>query len=161
MESDERSMSYIISKMIKFFRKKGIVDFREIKEKYHQKIEANGGTRKYFQDRLHMVNTKAIQKRNKIPICIYAMPQIASIGMSEVKALEQGFAIQVGKCSFSSNGKALASGYGEGFIKTIFDKKTGELLGVHMIGEDVTENVKTISDIPLKLKKQNYPLNSC
>lgn len=74
-----------------------------------------------------------------IPGCTYCRPQIASVGLTETKAKEAGFEIKVGKFPFIGNGKAIALGEAEGFIKTVFDAKTGELLGAHMIGAEVTE----------------------
>ncbi|MBS0186094.1 MAG: dihydrolipoyl dehydrogenase [Proteobacteria bacterium] len=78
----------------------------------------------------------------KIPGCIYSIPQIASVGLTEEKAKSLGFSINIGRFPFSANGKALALGEVEGFIKTIFDSKTGELLGAHMIGAEVTELIQ-------------------
>ena len=77
-----------------------------------------------------------------IPGCTYCRPQIASIGLSEAKAREAGHDIRVGKFPFIGNGKAIALGETEGFIKTIFDASTGELLGAHMIGAEVTELIQ-------------------
>lgn len=77
-----------------------------------------------------------------IPGCTYCRPQIASVGLTEAKAREAGHNIQVGKFPFIGNGKAIALGEAEGFIKTIFDAGTGELLGAHMIGAEVTELIQ-------------------
>jgi len=77
--------------------------------------------------------------RNKIPYCTYSNPQVASIGLTEKQARDQGLQIKVGKFPYAGNGKAVALGETEGAIKTIFDAKTGELLGAHMIGAEVTE----------------------
>jgi len=77
-----------------------------------------------------------------IPGCTYSMPQIASVGLTEAKAKEQGHTIKVGKFPFMGNGKAIALGEPEGFVKTIFDANTGELLGAHMIGAEVTEMIQ-------------------
>jgi len=77
-----------------------------------------------------------------IPGCTYCRPQIASIGLSEAKAREVGHDIRVGKFPFIGNGKAIALGETEGFIKTVFDASTGELLGAHMIGAEVTELIQ-------------------
>ena len=82
-------------------------------------------------------------KREHIPGCTYSNPQIASVGLTEDKALELGYEIKVGTFPFLANGKALAMGEDEGFIKTIFDKDTGELLGAHMVGSEVTELIAT------------------
>ena len=77
-----------------------------------------------------------------IPGCTYARPQVASVGMTEAKAKEAGREIRVGRFPFIGNGKAIALGEPEGLIKTIFDAKTGELLGAHMIGAEVTEMIQ-------------------
>ncbi len=74
-----------------------------------------------------------------IPGCTYCRPQIASVGLTEAAAKEAGYEVKVGKFPFIGNGKAIALGEAEGFIKTVFDAKTGELLGAHMIGAEVTE----------------------
>jgi len=81
-------------------------------------------------------------EKNRIPGCTYCHPQIASVGLTEKKAKEQGRDIRVGRFPFMGNGKAIALGETEGFVKTIFDKKTGELLGAHMIGAEVTELIQ-------------------
>jgi dihydrolipoamide dehydrogenase len=83
----------------------------------------------------------AMDPRN-IPGCTYCHPQIASVGLTEAKAKEAGHAVKVGKFPFIGNGKAIALGEAEGFIKTVFDAKTGELLGAHMIGAEVTELIQ-------------------
>jgi dihydrolipoamide dehydrogenase len=75
----------------------------------------------------------------QIPACTYSHPQVASMGLTEKRAGEGGRAIRVGKFPFSASGRALAAGESDGFVKLIFDAKYGELLGVHMIGENVTE----------------------
>lgn len=80
--------------------------------------------------------------RSAIPGCTYSMPQVASIGLTEAKAKEQGIEIKVGRFPFMGNGKAIALGEPEGLIKTIFDAKTGALLGAHMIGAEVTELIQ-------------------
>ena len=77
-----------------------------------------------------------------IPGCTYSTPQIASIGLSEAQAKEKGLDIKVGRFPFRVNGKAIASGETEGFIKTIFDARTGALVGAHMIGAEVTEMIQ-------------------
>src|SRR5206468_3570208 len=74
-----------------------------------------------------------------IPGCTYTHPQVASMGLTEKKARETGRQIKVGKFPFSASGRALAAGEPDGFVKLIFDAQYGELLGVHMIGETVTE----------------------
>jgi len=77
-----------------------------------------------------------------IPGCTYCMPQIASVGMTEAAAKAAGYEVRVGKFPFIGNGKAIALGEPEGLIKTVFDAKTGELLGAHMIGAEVTEMIQ-------------------
>lgn len=74
--------------------------------------------------------------------CTYCHPQVASVGLTEAKAKEKGVEIKVGRFPFIGNGKAIALGESEGMIKTIFDAKTGELLGAHMIGAEVTELIQ-------------------
>jgi dihydrolipoamide dehydrogenase len=81
-------------------------------------------------------------KPESIPGCTYCHPQVASVGLSEAKAKEQGYDIKVGRFPFIGNGKAIAMGDPEGMIKTIFDAKTGELLGAHMVGPEVTEMIQ-------------------
>ncbi len=81
-------------------------------------------------------------KPGSIAGCTYCHPQVASVGMTEAKAKEAGLDIKVGRFPFIGNGKAIALGEAEGFIKTIFDAKTGELLGAHMIGAEVTELIQ-------------------
>jgi dihydrolipoamide dehydrogenase len=78
----------------------------------------------------------------KIPGCTYCNPQVASVGLTEAKAKAEGKDIRVGRFPFSANGKAIALGEDQGFIKTIFDKKTGQLLGAHMVGAEVTELIQ-------------------
>jgi dihydrolipoamide dehydrogenase len=77
-----------------------------------------------------------------IPGCTYCHPQVASVGLTEAKAKEAGYELKVGNFPFMGNGKAIALGEAEGFIKTIFDAKTGELLGAHMVGAEVTELIQ-------------------
>jgi dihydrolipoamide dehydrogenase len=80
--------------------------------------------------------------KTNIPGCTYCHPQVASVGLTEKAAKEQGYKIKVGRFPFMGNGKAIALGEPEGFVKTIFDEKTGELLGAHMIGAEVTELIQ-------------------
>lgn len=80
--------------------------------------------------------------KRKIPGCTYCHPQVASVGLTEAKAKEAGYDIRVGRFSFAANGKAIALGEDNGLIKTIFDKKTGQLLGAHMVGAEVTELIQ-------------------
>jgi dihydrolipoamide dehydrogenase len=84
----------------------------------------------------HPLNT------SRIPGCTYCHPQIASVGMTEAKAKEAGHKVRVGRFSFVGNGKAIALGDDQGLVKTIFDDKTGELLGAHMVGAEVTELIQ-------------------
>jgi len=87
------------------------------------------------------LHTHPMDKR-KIPGCTYCHPQVASVGLTEKKAKEEGYDIRVGRFPFVGNGKAIALGEPEGLVKTIFDKKTGQLLGAHMIGAEVTELIQ-------------------
>ena len=79
---------------------------------------------------------------SNIPGCTYCMPQIASVGLTEAKAKAAGYAVKVGRFPFIGNGKAIALGEPEGMVKTVFDAKTGALLGAHMIGAEVTELIQ-------------------
>ena len=81
-------------------------------------------------------------KPNSVAGCTYCQPQVASVGLTEARAKEQGHEVKVGKFPFIGNGKAIALGEAEGFVKTVFDAKTGELLGAHMIGAEVTELIQ-------------------
>ncbi|MEO9469220.1 dihydrolipoyl dehydrogenase [Parasphingorhabdus sp.] len=100
---------------------------------------------------------------NNIPGCTYCHPQIASVGMTEARAKEAGHDVKVGKFPFIGNGKAIALGETEGFIKTIFDAKSGELLGAHMIGAEVTELIqgytvgKTLETTEAELMNTVFP----
>ena len=101
--------------------------------------------------------------RANIPGCTYCHPQIASVGLTEAKAKEAGYAVKVGNFPFIGNGKAIALGEAEGFIKTVFDAKTGELLGAHMIGAEVTELIqgyvvgKTLETTEAELMNTVFP----
>jgi dihydrolipoamide dehydrogenase len=77
-----------------------------------------------------------------IPGCTYSRPQVASVGLTEAKAKEGGRKVRTGKFPFIGNGKAIALGEAEGFVKTVFDAETGELLGAHMVGAEVTELIQ-------------------
>ncbi len=77
-----------------------------------------------------------------IPGCTYSQPQVASVGMTEAQAREQGRELKVGRFKFSANGKAIAAGETEGFVKTVFDAATGQLLGAHLFGGEVTEMIQ-------------------
>jgi dihydrolipoamide dehydrogenase len=78
----------------------------------------------------------------KIPGCTYCMPQVASVGLTEAAAKKAGRQVRVGRFPFIGNGKAIALGEPEGLVKTVFDAKSGELLGAHMIGAEVTELIQ-------------------
>ncbi len=92
-------------------------------------------------ERIAGLNPHPFQTWN-IPGCTYSRPQVASVGMTEAKAREAGHQVKVGKFPFIGNGKAIALGEAEGFVKTVFDATTGELLGAHMIGAEVTELIQ-------------------
>jgi dihydrolipoamide dehydrogenase len=79
---------------------------------------------------------------NNIPGCTYCRPQVASVGLTEARAKAAGHDVKVGKFPFIGNGKAIALGEPEGMVKTVFDAKTGELLGAHMVGAEVTELIQ-------------------
>ena len=79
---------------------------------------------------------------DNVPGCTYCRPQVASVGLTEAKAKEAGYTVKAGTFPFIGNGKAIALGEPEGFIKTVFDAKTGELLGAHMVGAEVTELIQ-------------------
>jgi dihydrolipoamide dehydrogenase len=91
---------------------------------------------KYDAKKIHPI------KKENVPGCTYSMPQIASVGLSEKKLKELGRKIKVGRFPYLANGKAIAMGETEGLIKVIFDEKTGELLGAHLIGAEVTEMIQ-------------------
>jgi dihydrolipoamide dehydrogenase len=80
--------------------------------------------------------------KNKIPGCTYCHPQVASVGLTEARAKADGREIRVGRFPFVGNGKAIALGEDQGLVKTIFDAKTGALLGAHMVGAEVTELIQ-------------------
>jgi len=82
---------------------------------------------------------------SRIPGCTYCRPQVASIGLTEQAAKDKGYKVKVGRFPFMGNGKAIALGEAEGLVKTVFDDKTGELLGAHMIGAEVTELIQGYS----------------
>ena len=102
-------------------------------------------------------------KTENIPGCTYCQPQVASIGLTEAAAKAKGLQIKVGKFPFIGNGKAIALGEPEGFVKTVFDAKTGELLGAHMIGVEVTELIqgytiaKTLESTEAELMETIFP----
>ena len=101
--------------------------------------------------------------RNNIPGCTYCHPQVASVGFTEAKAKEAGYDVKVGNFPFIGNGKAIALGEAEGFIKTVFDAATGELLGAHMVGAEVTELIqgytvgKTLETTEAELMQTVFP----
>jgi dihydrolipoamide dehydrogenase len=78
----------------------------------------------------------------KIPGCTYCHPQVASVGLTEKKARETGHEIKVGRFPFIGNGKAIALGEPDGMVKTVFDARSGQLLGAHMVGAEVTELIQ-------------------
>lgn len=80
--------------------------------------------------------------QDNIPRCTYCRPQVASLGMAESAAIKKGYKVRVGRSGFKTNGKALGISDSEGLIKTIFDAGSGELLGAHMIGPEVTEQIQ-------------------
>jgi len=96
---------------------------------------------------------------SSIPGCTYCQPQVASIGMTEVKAKEAGYEVKIGKFPYSASGKARAIGAQEGMVKLIFDKKYGELLGAHIVGNEATELIaelgmaKALEATPVELGK--------
>jgi dihydrolipoamide dehydrogenase len=93
-------------------------------------VEAIAGLKPHAMDKL------------KVPGCTYCTPQIASVGLTEKKAKDAGFDVRVGRFPFIANGKAIALGEPEGLAKTVFDKKTGQLLGAHLVGAEVTELIQ-------------------
>src|SRR5579883_1808211 len=96
-------------------------------------------------ERIAGLNTAHPLDTRNIPGCTYCRPQVASIGLTERKAKEAGYDVRVGRFPFIGNGKAIALGEPEGLVKTVFDAKTGELLGAHMIGAEVTELIQGFS----------------
>ena len=106
---------------------------------------------------VHPLNT------SNIPGCTYCLPQVASVGLTEAAAKEQGYDVCVGRFPFMGNGKAIALGDPEGLVKTVFDSKTGELLGAHMVGAEVTELIqgygiaKTLETTEAELMSTVFP----
>ncbi len=86
--------------------------------------------------------TPHVMDKAKIPGCTYCVPQVASVGMTERAAKEAGREVKIGRFNFAGNGKAIALGEPDGMVKTIFDAKTGQLLGAHMVGAEVTELIQ-------------------
>jgi dihydrolipoamide dehydrogenase len=99
-----------------------------------EKIASDLG--KYKLKDIHTINVE------NIPGCTYSYPQIASVGLTEKKAAEQKLKVKIGRFPYIANGKAIAMGETDGLIKTIFDEKTGELLGAHIIGSEATEMIQ-------------------
>lgn len=93
----------------------------------------------------HMAGLQVEPQPPLIPACTYCDPQVASVGMTEAAARAAGRDITIGRGSFHGNGKALALGHPEGFVKTVFDAQTGELLGAHLVGAEVTELIQGLS----------------
>jgi dihydrolipoamide dehydrogenase len=79
---------------------------------------------------------------DRIPGCTYSHPQVASVGLTEAKARAAGYELRIGRFPFAANGKAIALGEDRGMVKTLFDAKTGKLLGAHMVGAEVTELIQ-------------------
>jgi dihydrolipoamide dehydrogenase len=100
---------------------------------------------------------------SNVPGCTYCTPQVASVGLTEAKAKEKGHEVKVGRFPYMGNGKAIALGEPEGLVKTVFDAKTGELLGAHMIGAEVTELIqgygiaKTLESTEAELMESIFP----
>src|SRR5258705_652240 len=116
---------------------------------------------------VHCIETIAGEKpanlNAPIPGCTYSTPQIASVGLTEAQAKEQGIEVRVGRFPFRVNGKAIAAGELEGFVKTVFDGQTGALVGAHMIGAEVTEMIQgfalamTLEATDAELQATVYP----
>jgi dihydrolipoamide dehydrogenase len=82
---------------------------------------------------------------SRIPNCIFTLPEVASIGLTEKLAKEKGLRVRIGRYPFQSNGKALANGDSEGFVKVIADQELGQLVGVHLLGDHVTDLIGGLS----------------
>jgi dihydrolipoamide dehydrogenase len=114
-------------------------------------------------ERIAGLNTAHPLDVRNVPACTYCRPQVASVGLSERKAKEEGREVRVGRFPFIGNGKAIALGEPEGLVKTVFDAKTGELLGAHMIGAEVTELIqgytiaKTLETTEQELMRTIFP----
>ena len=114
-------------------------------------------------ERIAGLNTAHPLDTNNIPGCTYCRPQVASVGLTERKAKEAGREVRVGNFPFIGNGKAIALGEPDGLVKTVFDAKTGELLGAHMIGAEVTELIqgytiaKTLETTEQELMRTIFP----
>ena len=100
---------------------------------------------------------------SNVPGCTYCRPQVASVGLTEARAKAEGHEVKVGRFPFIGNGKAIAMGEPEGMVKTVFDAKTGELLGAHMVGAEVTEMIqgyvvaRTLETTEAELMRTIYP----
>lgn len=100
---------------------------------------------------------------SRIPGCTYCRPQVASIGLTEAAAKAEGREVRIGRFPYLANGKAIALGDDEGLVKTVFDAATGELLGAHMIGAEVTELIqgfaiaKTLETTEAELMETVFP----
>ena len=111
----------------------------------------------------HIAGLKPSNLNAPIPGCTYSEPQIASVGLTEAQAKEGGREVKVGRFAFRANGKAIAAGATDGFVKTVFDAKTGALLGAHMIGAEVTEMIQgyalaiTLEATEVELMATVYP----
>jgi dihydrolipoamide dehydrogenase len=90
----------------------------------------------------HIAGLKPVNLHSPVPGCTYSTPQVASVGLTEAQAKAKGLDIKVGRYPFKNHGKNIASGETDGFVKTVFDAKTGALLGAHMIGAEVTEMIQ-------------------
>ncbi len=100
---------------------------------------------------------------HSVPGCTYCHPQVASVGLTEAQARAGSYEVGVGRFPFVGNGKALALGEPEGLVKTVFDRRTGELLGAHLIGPEVTELIgayalaRTLETTELELTRTVFP----
>ena len=114
-------------------------------------------------ERIAGVNDVHPLNLSNIPACIYCRPQVASVGLTEKAAREAGHEVKIGHFPFIGNGKAIALGEPEGMVKTVFDGKTGELLGAHMVGAEVTELIqgytiaKTLETTETELIRTIFP----
>ena len=90
----------------------------------------------------HIAGLKPTNLHSPVPGCTYSTPQVASVGLTEAQAKAKGLDVKVGRYPFKNHGKNIASGETDGFVKTVFDAKTGALLGAHMIGAEVTEMIQ-------------------
>jgi dihydrolipoamide dehydrogenase len=111
----------------------------------------------------HLAKQPMSTVRSPIPGCTYSQPQIASVGLTEAQAKEAGHEVKVGRFPLRANGKAIAAGQTDGFVKTVFSTRTGQLLGAHMIGAEVTEMIQgyvtamTLESTEAELMQTVYP----